>query len=372
LSNRPTEGWDILGLLAEWHHLLPKKYRAIFERRGLAINSAKYGWILEAEDHRLGKVKIEPDWEREWDDFFRKNPNPTDKQILNHLGKITKKYKHIFAKGAVALHSYHQWKNLARENREKFVKEAAEKLAKRGARKAGKRVVKKVPFVSLLFLADSIKSKGVANGVADCLVDAIPYMGWAKAGAECVGGDFFPDSDDPAIINQRISEWEDFGKPHEPINCFVAGTQISMADGSQKNIEDIVIGDSVLSWSERDQKIVSGQVVETHAPLHNNLVDITIGEVSVTCTPDHPIYVKGKGWCSVRPDLTRGRYPGFSDIPISKLYVSDTCFVISSGALTEMQVGSIVVKNEKNVETYNFRVKNTHTYFANKLLVHNK
>lgn len=39
--------------------------------------------------------------------------------------------------------------------------------------------------------------------------------------------------------------------------CFVAGTKITMADGSLKNIENIVEGDRVLSYDE-----ISGEIVE--------------------------------------------------------------------------------------------------------------
>ena len=54
--------------------------------------------------------------------------------------------------------------------------------------------------------------------------------------------------------------------------CFVAGTQITLEGGSKKNIEDIVIGDEVLSFNETSNFIESKKVIELKQPMHSDLI----------------------------------------------------------------------------------------------------
>ena len=105
------------------------------------------------------------------------------------------------AKGVKPTRNYRQWRALTKEAREKAVKEA-EQLAKQGTKKAGKstlkkagKFVKKVPAVGLLFLVWDIKDKGVGGGIANNLLDQVPYLGWVKMGTECIGGDWIPDKE---------------------------------------------------------------------------------------------------------------------------------------------------------------------------------
>ena len=45
--------------------------------------------------------------------------------------------------------------------------------------------------------------------------------------------------------------------------CFLAGTKIEMSDGTQRNIEDIVVGDMVLSYDKDNDTFVSKEVLAT-------------------------------------------------------------------------------------------------------------
>tara|TARA_B100001778_G_scaffold328511_1_gene328075 strand:- start:1603 stop:2382 length:780 start_codon:yes stop_codon:yes gene_type:complete len=194
---------------------------------------------------------------------------------------------------------------------------------------------------------------------------------WGVAGAAFiggVGGSIGGESFVDAIINN-----EGTGKPyrHEPTYCFVAGTKIIMWDETVKNIEDLSVGDTVLSWDEEGLHLVAGQVVELFSPVHHNFALLTFEGSHTKNTLDHPFYVKGKGWCSVLPDLTKTRYRVFDDTEISKLEAGDVCYMLVDGKLEESSITSIVVE-EETLQTYNFRVNKYHTYFANFILVHNK
>ena len=84
--------------------------------------------------------------------------------------------------------------------------------------------------------------------------------------------------------------------------CMTAGTPVQMADGTTKPIQDVQVGDQVKSRNPetgRDEvKAVTG-TIERHAP---SVVDVTLHDAktgkaeTLTCTPEHPLYVQGQGW----------------------------------------------------------------------------
>jgi len=151
--------------------------------------------------------------------------------------------------------------------------------------------------------------------------------------------------------------------------CFVAGTKISMHDGTMKNIEDIVIGDTVLSWDEKTNEITRGNVSGLNQPLHDDMVNLTWGSITNKNTFDHPFYVKDKGWCSYAPDLTMERYSLFETV--EKLETGDICYYNSGIELKEIRLSNI--EEEIGItQTYIFSVETYDTFFANNILTHNK
>ena len=150
--------------------------------------------------------------------------------------------------------------------------------------------------------------------------------------------------------------------------CFVAGTKILIADGSTKNIEDIEVGDIVLSWNEDTNQLQSSKVVKLIQPVHDDIVIIRFNnDVVNENTFDHPYYVKDKGWCSYSPTLTKERY----DIDSELLEVGDICYFNNGEELEEVEISSIK-ENWGEVQTYIFELDNNYTFFANGILTHNK
>ena len=150
--------------------------------------------------------------------------------------------------------------------------------------------------------------------------------------------------------------------------CFVAGTKILIADGSTKNIEDIEVGDIVLSWNEDTNQLQSSKVVKLIQPVHDDMLVIRFSnDVINENTFDHPYYVKDKGWCSYSPTLTKERY----DINSELLEVGDICYFNNGEELEEVEISSIK-ENWGEVQTYIFELDNNYTFFANGILTHNK
>jgi len=75
-----------------------------------------------------------------------------------------------------------------------------------------------------------------------------------------------------------------------------------MADGSTKRVCDVQVGDQVLSRDPatgRDEAKTVTFTIERHAP---SVVDVTLHDArtgkadTLTCTPEHPLFVQGQGW----------------------------------------------------------------------------
>jgi type IV secretory pathway VirB9-like protein len=74
--------------------------------------------------------------------------------------------------------------------------------------------------------------------------------------------------------------------------CFDAGTQITLYDVTYKNIEDIVIGDKVMSYNVCTKQLEQTTVIKpTRAKVNKNLVILTFSDGSkIYTTTTHPFY----------------------------------------------------------------------------------
>jgi len=82
-------------------------------------------------------------------------------------------------------------------------------------------------------------------------------------------------------------------KNDDPL-CFPAGTNVSMENGAIKTIENVTVGDSVLTVDG-----IKSSVLKTmQRQYHGDLISInTIGKLPFSCTPEHPILVIPKEEC---------------------------------------------------------------------------
>lgn len=80
----------------------------------------------------------------------------------------------------------------------------------------------------------------------------------------------------------------------EQYMCLPAGQQVQMSDGTNKNIEDVKVGDKVLSLEYA--KIVSTGVTNIHSMMCDKLLKITLDDDrSIILTPNHPLFT-AMGW----------------------------------------------------------------------------
>lgn len=148
-------------------------------------------------------------------------------------------------------------------------------------------------------------------------------------------------------------------------SCFPAGVKVSMADGSYMNIEDVKVGDYVLSYDETTGNHVSAKVLELEAPLREHMCEIIFSDDdSLKLTNEHPVYTS-EGWKSINPERT-----GLENdvLDISQLDLGNQV-LFENGDYKE--VAKINCWQEV-IQTYNLReVDGPSTFFADDVVVHN-
>lgn len=121
--------------------------------------------------------------------------------------------------------------------------------------------------------------------------------------------------------------------------CFRKGSMVTMADGSQKKIEDVHTGDRVVSAkAETPHLIFSSVVTQVDSIPHKALIELYLEDGRlVQSTADHPYLIRNKGWCSMQPEESSTRY----EIPVRQLENGDHCLVLDNGELKPLRITSI-------------------------------
>lgn len=138
--------------------------------------------------------------------------------------------------------------------------------------------------------------------------------------------------------------------------CFVAGTLVETIDGD-KPIENIQIGDFVLSSDPETGKTAYKEVVNTYIHVKDTLVYVTINGETIETTEEHPFWVEGNGW-----------------IKAKNLNNNDVVRDKNGNNLIIENVQIVKLPENEYVAVYNFEVVEYHTYFVSDydILVHNK
>lgn len=82
------------------------------------------------------------------------------------------------------------------------------------------------------------------------------------------------------------------------------GTRIAMADDSEKKIEDVLVGDIVLVFNEKDKVYEEKKVKNVTKTMVNRFVRVILETgKQITLTASTPIFAE-KGWTSLDPEWT--------------------------------------------------------------------
>lgn len=130
--------------------------------------------------------------------------------------------------------------------------------------------------------------------------------------------------------------------------CFLAGTKILMADGTSKNIEDIQVGDWILTReSDFLDRLTPDKVVRV---FKHEVVDYLVINGFSRVTPVHRMFINGQ-WKTAGEART-GDW--FIDYKGNKVRINSIEKVINK------------------MRVYNFATERLHTYFADGIYVHNQ
>lgn len=170
-------------------------------------------------------------------------------------------------------------------------------------------------------------------------------------------------------------------------HCFPAGTKISMADGSFKPIEEIKVGDLVLSFDPTDQNGLGELVASPVKRLFRNetsewikLSSSQLPNGQIHITPGHRV-LKSEGGFEAISNLVKD---GSVDLvnshgKIIRCQAEHVKFSEDQAILRETSnlastAGALAIVPDSNAPlwtTYNFEVENFHTYVAEGFRVHN-
>ena len=151
--------------------------------------------------------------------------------------------------------------------------------------------------------------------------------------------------------------------------CLTGETLISMADGTQKQIKDVVVGDKVLSYNTETHKLEITTVETLIHVKRTELVYITFADGSqIKITPDHPMFSE-RGWIVYSPEKGQRAYPDI-ELQATGTQIGDMIFSLS--LLFDKEIVNMEYVVCEEIDTYTFTTKENHNYFAQGVLVHNK
>lgn len=151
--------------------------------------------------------------------------------------------------------------------------------------------------------------------------------------------------------------------------CFAKGTQITLKHGKSLPIESLKNNDTILSINIKSLSVEEDIIQKMDSVIHTDMIHIKFNDSTINYnTSDHPYFVKGKGWCSFKPEETMNKY----GINTKQLQIGDVCFKYKNNLLTEVKI-EMITEQPGAVMTYNIsRLAKNKNYFANRILVSNE
>ncbi|MFM5521746.1 hypothetical protein [Aeromonas jandaei] len=157
-------------------------------------------------------------------------------------------------------------------------------------------------------------------------------------------------------------------------SCFVAGTRITMADGSERLIETLQAGEQVL-----DQYGHTNQILAVERVLLGERRLYGINQLPPFFTGEHP-FLTTRGWAAISPAMTRAENPTLIVLPLfTGMRLLGWSATANTGNLAlapqpaELLVESLYwIDAPPTTELFNLVLNGTHSYIANSLIVHNK
>ncbi|WP_043759077.1 hint domain-containing protein [Aeromonas taiwanensis] len=157
-------------------------------------------------------------------------------------------------------------------------------------------------------------------------------------------------------------------------SCFIAGTRIVMADGSERPIETLLAGEEVLDQHGHRNRILAIERVLLGA---RRLYGIN--RLAPFFTAEHP-FLTTRGWAAIAPAMTRTENPTLAVLPLfTGMHLLGRPVATSAGALALAPHPVLLLVESlcwldaaPTTALFNLILDGSHSYIANGLIVHNK
>jgi len=150
------------------------------------------------------------------------------------------------------------------------------------------------------------------------------------------------------------------------VHCLAKGTRITMSDLTRKDIEDIKIGDMVLSYNLNSKSFESKKVICLNKVNHDNLLRLKFKEREIIATNDHP-FLSSDGWKSFEPKKTKN-YKRYYSVSVNKYKVGDLLYFHDAGKQVQEKIEAINTVSD-TMETYTLELDGDGAFIANGLIV---
>ncbi|MFQ2220497.1 hypothetical protein ACK32O_16910 [Aeromonas enteropelogenes] len=157
-------------------------------------------------------------------------------------------------------------------------------------------------------------------------------------------------------------------------SCFVAGTRILMADGEERPIEALQVGERV-----RDQYGRNNLIIAIERVLLGERRLYGLNRLAPFFTAEHP-FLTTRGWAAIAPAMTRTENPTLTVLPLfTGMHLLGWSETGSAGNLVlAPQPALLLVESlcwidaPPTTALFNLILDGSHSYIANELIVHNK
>lgn len=141
--------------------------------------------------------------------------------------------------------------------------------------------------------------------------------------------------------------------------CLLPGTQILVdVDGSTKSIEDIMVGDTIITYN--NGQYVAAEVDKVKNVKHTHYIDIIFEDgTKISISTDHALLTE-EGWKSYRPFLTE------TPENVQPFYPGDK--VLVNGKY--VKIAKTILYTKPDTVMYNIGVKGHNNYIANGVCVY--
>ncbi|WP_421283298.1 hypothetical protein [Aeromonas veronii] len=158
-------------------------------------------------------------------------------------------------------------------------------------------------------------------------------------------------------------------------SCFIAGTRITMADGSTRPIETLRVGERVL-----DQHGGSNRILAIERVILGKRRLYGINDLPPFFTAEHPLLTT-RGWAAISPAMTRTENPQLAVLPLftgMQIMCRPAPAMVTGNLALQPQLELLLVeslcwiKAPPTTALFNLLLDGNHSYIANELIVHNK